>query len=375
MYQEDGINDETESQQQRQHFGTIRCYPDEEATGRHNIILVVEHQRRQSVRNGSTIRQENDDPPSTTIRKDLDKLMVSMPFPTTTTSITTIEKDIIPEMTTSTENSSSCLSGGGSSLSAFNHDDSFAFSDHHRHHHDGNKNEETNDNADSYFDISSLNLDDQKREWEFLTASRKSNNTNDPTCFLDVSQQQQQQQQQQPSQLDHQDGTNIIDEVDGKHIQDDHSGRTNITPQQTSQHHHPGTCHQSQYPITTKEEQLPSVVTIAVAPGLTLPLRGSDETWKAITDGRTMMTKCCTCNSDLHCIEDAKFVLCPDCWIVSPVDQLPNDTLSENNNSDHRIVGSNHHSYGVGLGVKGEEVIQWIEQWFESDENNRHEES
>lgn len=96
--------------------------------------------------------------------------------------------------------------------------------------------------------------------------------------------------------------------------------------------------------------QRPSLegIMIEVAPGVKLPLRGSDETWKAIEDGRVTITTCIACQIELHCLEDAQLVACPNCTMLSPVDQTNQEDSTAR--------------FGVGVGVKLEDVIRWIDK-------------
>jgi hypothetical protein len=92
----------------------------------------------------------------------------------------------------------------------------------------------------------------------------------------------------------------------------------------------------------------PSSIIIEVGPGVSAPLRGSDETWKAIEDGRVTITSCTWCQIELNCLDDAQLVICPDCTMISPVDQ----TAGQDNSPCER--------YGVGVGIKPEEIVKWI---------------
>ena len=91
-------------------------------------------------------------------------------------------------------------------------------------------------------------------------------------------------------------------------------------------------------------------MTIEIAPGIKLPLRGSEETWKAIEEGQITVTNCVSCQQELHCVLDAQLVVCPDCTILSPVDQ------------SYHYAGTSADRYGVGLGIKPEDVVRWIQQ-------------
>ena len=91
-------------------------------------------------------------------------------------------------------------------------------------------------------------------------------------------------------------------------------------------------------------------ITIEIAPGISLPLRGSEETWKAIAEGQATVTTCISCQQELHCVLDAQLVVCPDCTMLSPVDQT------------HDYSGTSADRYGVGLGVKPVDVLRWLER-------------
>jgi hypothetical protein len=89
-----------------------------------------------------------------------------------------------------------------------------------------------------------------------------------------------------------------------------------------------------QLPTTTTTT---TTMTIEVAPGLSVRLRGADETWRAIQSDQYQPCTCMECNTHMFCIADAWLVLCPTCRVASPV---------------HVVVGTtiNHRDGGVGLG-------------------------
>jgi hypothetical protein len=57
--------------------------------------------------------------------------------------------------------------------------------------------------------------------------------------------------------------------------------------------------------------------TIEISPGVHVRLRGASETWKAIENDFYMPAECICCESTIFCIQNADFVLCPDCRVVS----------------------------------------------------------
>jgi hypothetical protein len=85
---------------------------------------------------------------------------------------------------------------------------------------------------------------------------------------------------------------------------------------------------------------------IQVAPGLSARLRGAAETWEAIKSDFYRPCMCLACNTDLFCIQDAWLVLCPDCRVLSPMEDLDGETRDLREG-------------GVGLGFKGDALAEW----------------
>lgn len=106
--------------------------------------------------------------------------------------------------------------------------------------------------------------------------------------------------------------------------------------------------------LESQNRSIDRTIRIEVAPGIELRLRGSKETWEAIKESRITVTSCCCCLTELHCIEDAELVVCPDCWVVSPVDQSIGGIPIE--------VDSNESDPSVSLGVKIEDTIRWLSE-------------
>jgi hypothetical protein len=85
---------------------------------------------------------------------------------------------------------------------------------------------------------------------------------------------------------------------------------------------------------------------IEVAPGVKLRLRGSQETWAAISRDFYVPGLCWGCSETIFVIQDAAYVLCPTCRTVSPMDgTFENPEVS-----------------GVGLGFTFEELVLWQQQ-------------
>lgn len=72
---------------------------------------------------------------------------------------------------------------------------------------------------------------------------------------------------------------------------------------------------------------------VELYPGFEQPLRLSSETQSAISCGFTRVTVCMSCTVEVHCIQDAKYLLCPVCQSITPLDDCEESV-----------------SFGVGLG-------------------------
>ena len=80
---------------------------------------------------------------------------------------------------------------------------------------------------------------------------------------------------------------------------------------------------------------------IEIAPGEFMRLRGAHETWKAIQDDFYLPCACFCCDLTLFCIQDATYVLCPQCQVVNPLEKIDG------------------YDGGVGLGFTMEELAEW----------------
>jgi hypothetical protein len=84
--------------------------------------------------------------------------------------------------------------------------------------------------------------------------------------------------------------------------------------------------------------------TIEIMPGIYVPLRGADETWKCIESDFYSPVTCFGCTAELCCIQDASYVLCPVCRVVGPMDAGAGDSGS---------------TMGVGLGFSFDDLFRW----------------
>lgn len=93
---------------------------------------------------------------------------------------------------------------------------------------------------------------------------------------------------------------------------------------------------------------------IPLSAGLSVPLRGAAETWSAIRTAATTAVSCNGCTANLHVLEDAEYVVCPDCWTVGPVEYNIGGIMLESDGSSN--------NFGIALGVKADEILEWVEE-------------
>lgn len=90
---------------------------------------------------------------------------------------------------------------------------------------------------------------------------------------------------------------------------------------------------------------------VEIAPGVSLPLRGAEETKQAIAAGFYVQCECPACpptnnsnnENNLHCILDCSYFLCPDCRSVAP-----NPLKADNDGDGSASEGQG----GLGMGFR-----------------------
>jgi hypothetical protein len=95
---------------------------------------------------------------------------------------------------------------------------------------------------------------------------------------------------------------------------------------------------------------------IEVSPGEFLPFCGSKKTFDALLTGDYCVTKCFACTEDLV-TSSVDLVICSDCWVFSPVTREQRTDGDASSDSDESYSPPS----SVGLGVKSEELKQWLE--------------
>lgn len=97
--------------------------------------------------------------------------------------------------------------------------------------------------------------------------------------------------------------------------------------------------------FTENEDELD----IEISPGIYLPFRGSDDTWKAIKAGNYKTIQCFDCQLEMVCAKDCEYVICPnkECHTLNPLDNT-------NGKSVH---------FGVLMGFRKE----WCGEYYKGD--------
>jgi hypothetical protein len=90
--------------------------------------------------------------------------------------------------------------------------------------------------------------------------------------------------------------------------------------------------------------QDPQELKVEISPNVWVRLRGADETWACVEQDFFMPVVCFGCASELCCIQDADFVLCPMCRVVSPMNGIVDAAASDG---------------GVGLGFTFDDLMKW----------------
>ena len=84
---------------------------------------------------------------------------------------------------------------------------------------------------------------------------------------------------------------------------------------------------------------------ITLEPGVSLPLRGNEETMEALSRNDFIQFDCTACETFLHCISSAEFVLCSVCRSISKVESGSEESQSRSQKS-------------IGLGLTVEDLCK-----------------
>lgn len=101
--------------------------------------------------------------------------------------------------------------------------------------------------------------------------------------------------------------------------------------------------------------------TIEISPGVYVRLRGAKETWDCIGRDFYIPCTCFACSQELCCIQDADYVLCPTCRVMSPMDTTTYSSESNNAtaaSSTYTAAGFELEG-GVGLGFTFDDLLKW----------------
>lgn len=103
-------------------------------------------------------------------------------------------------------------------------------------------------------------------------------------------------------------------------------------------------------PVPAEEDSHPPQ-TMEIAPNVRVAVRSEQESYRAVQSGDYTVATCFACTSTIVCVDDAAYVLCPDCHVVSPLGYGSVTTIDSSKKDD---------PYGIGTGLKREWVNQYI---------------
>lgn len=89
--------------------------------------------------------------------------------------------------------------------------------------------------------------------------------------------------------------------------------------------------------------KVPSWEMYEVSPGVQARLRDAHETWSYLQRDFYLPTSCKGCSTELTCIKNVDYVLCPTCRNVSPIEEGPSETRGG----------------GLGLGFTLKDLKKW----------------
>ena len=93
---------------------------------------------------------------------------------------------------------------------------------------------------------------------------------------------------------------------------------------------------------------------IPIAPGVSARLRGAHETFECIERDFYLPVVCFACSLEMCCIQDADYVICPVCRVVSPLD---NGSHAASPHLANDFRGQREQT--VGLGFTFEDLCKW----------------
>ena len=102
---------------------------------------------------------------------------------------------------------------------------------------------------------------------------------------------------------------------------------------------------------------------VEVAPGLIAQFVGTtDTTWEAILDGHVNVVPCTFCNVDLHCMDVLQLVVCPECKVVSPIQNNDGRHHHHHHYQQQNQGQDGQHRPAVGVGFTTQTIVEWMEE-------------
>ena len=105
---------------------------------------------------------------------------------------------------------------------------------------------------------------------------------------------------------------------------------------------------------------------IDVRPGHSIPVLSAARTWDAVLDGRVTVANCSGCSLDLHCNLHVSHVICPECGIITELEE--NSSSPSSDNDAHRRCCAS-------IGVTSDFILNWTRHGSNNINNNMNQEN
>lgn len=77
---------------------------------------------------------------------------------------------------------------------------------------------------------------------------------------------------------------------------------------------------------------------IEILPGVIDQLRRTGETKAAIESDRIVPSMCCSCSTDLLCLDDLSYMICPKCEVISPAQSISEGRVEKRDGNRHGVA-------------------------------------
>ena len=108
-------------------------------------------------------------------------------------------------------------------------------------------------------------------------------------------------------------------------------------------------------PLTSSgQAKSQELVMVEIEPGTQVPLRPASETVEAVAAQNYRSVTCFACSTDIYCIDDCQYYVCPMCRVIS---STSTDSF-DNKKQESEHASNRPELYGLGLGFTNDGLVQ-----------------